>query len=242
MADLLLPRLCIVCGERLITAEKHLCLKCLSDLPSTYFWTQDHNPMADRFNDLLQARLTLNSTFQFEKYSYAVSLMYYKEGGDYCQIQHEIKYEGNRAAGQYFGRMLGQRIAQSSFLNDIDTVIPVPLHWRRQWKRGYNQAEIIARAVAECLGATVRTDILYRTRQTKTQTKLSIEEKAANVAMAFGVRDSFLFNPDCIRHILLVDDVFTTGSTLMACFTALRSVFPPSVRISVATLAFVGGG
>ena len=240
MADLLLPRLCIVCGERLITAEKHLCLKCLSDLPSTYFWTQDHNPMADRFNDLLQARLTLNPISQFEKYAYAVSLMYYKEGGDYCQIQHEIKYEGNRAAGLFFGRMLGQKIVQSPFLNDIDTVIPVPLHWRRQWKRGYNQAEIIARAVAECLGATVRTDILYRTRQTKTQTKLSIEEKAANVAMAFGVRDSFLFNPDCIRHILLVDDVFTTGSTALACYAALREALPTSVRISIGTLCFVG--
>ena len=240
VADLLLPRLCIVCGERLITAEKHLCLKCLSDLPSTYFWTQDHNPMADRFNDLLQARLTLNPISQFEKYAYAVSLMYYKEGGDYCQIQHEIKYEGNRAAGLFFGRMLGQKIVQSPFLNDIDTVIPVPLHWRRQWKRGYNQAEIIARAVAECLGATVRTDILYRTRQTKTQTKLSIEEKAANVAMAFGVRDSFLFNPDCIRHILLVDDVFTTGSTALACYAALREALPTSVRISIGTLCFVG--
>ena len=196
--------------------------------------------MADRFNDLLQARLILNPISQFEKYAYAASLMYYKEGGDYCQIQHEIKYEGNRAAGQYFGRMLGQRIAQSSFLNDIDTVIPVPLHWRRQWKRGYNQAEIIARAVAECLGATVRTDILYRTRQTKTQTKLSIEEKAANVAMAFGVRDSFHFNPGCIRHILLVDDVFTTGSTALACYAALREALPTSVRISIGTLCFVG--
>ena len=196
--------------------------------------------MADRFNDLLQARLTLNPISQFEKYAYAVSLMYYKEGGDYCQIQHEIKYEGNRAAGQYFGRMLGQKIVQSPFLNDIDTVIPVPLHWRRQWKRGYNQAEIIARAVAECLGATVRTDILYRTRQTRTQTKLSIEEKAANVAMAFGVRDSFLFNPDCIRHILLVDDVFTTGSTALACYAALREALPTSVRISIGTLCFVG--
>ena len=240
VADLLLPRLCIVCGERLIPAERHLCLKCLSDLPATYFWTQDHNPMADRFNDMLQARLSLNSTFQFEKYAYAVSLMYYKEGGDYCQIQHEIKYEGNRGAGQYFGRYLGQKIAQSSFLNDIDTVIPIPLHWTRGWKRGYNQAEIIARPIAECLGATVRTDILYRTRVTKTQTKLSIEEKAANVSGAFTIKGGNSINVDNIRHILLVDDVFTTGSTALACYIALREVFPPTVRISIATLCFVG--
>ena len=242
VADLLLPRLCIVCGERLITAEKHLCLKCLSDLPSTYFWTQEHNQMSDRFNGLLQEKLELTLPFRFEKYAYAVSLLYYRDGDDFCHIPHEIKYHRNLSAGRYFGSMLGKRISQSAFLNDIDTVIPVPLHWSRKWKRGYNQAEIIATPIAECLGATVRTDILYRARQTQTQTKLDIDEKGANVSGAFAVRDGNSINQDDIRHILLVDDVFTTGSTLLECFWTLRSVFPPTVRISVATLCFVGEG
>ena len=243
VADLLLPRLCIVCGERLIPAERHLCLKCLSDLPATYFWTQDHNQMADRFNSLLQERLEFSSPFQFEKYASAVSLLYYKDGDDFCHIPHEIKYQRNLSAGRYFGNMLGRKIAHSSFLNDVDTVIPVPLHWKRRWKRGYNQAEIIATPIAECLGATVRTDILYRARQTQTQTKLEIDEKRANVSGAFAVKEGITTNQEHIRHVLLVDDVFTTGSTLLACHTALRAVFPASeVRISVATLCFVGEG
>lgn len=240
VADLLLPRSCIACGEKLLLNEKHLCLGCLSDMPKTFFWTQKHNPMADRFNELLQKSLVLTSPFRFEKYVYAVSLIYYRDGDNFCHIPHEIKYHRNLAAGQYFGNMLGKKIAQSAFLNDVDTVIPVPLHWKRRWTRGYNQAEVIAGAVAECLGATVRTDILYRTRHTQTQTRLSIDEKGSNVAGAFAVRNGFPLNPDGFRHILLVDDVFTTGSTLHACFSALRSVFPPNVRISIATLAFVG--
>jgi predicted amidophosphoribosyltransferase len=142
-------------------------------------------------------------------------------------------------------------------------VIPVPLHWKRKWKRGYNQAEIIAGALAHELGAALRTDILRRTRNTVSQTRLDIREKARNVAGAFEVSEQFVrlicsadknavlncsdaeasssSGTNMPRHILLVDDTFTTGSTLMACFTALRSVLPATVRISVAALGFVGG-
>ena len=131
-------------------------------------------------------------------------------------------------------------------------VIPVPLHRLRRWKRGYNQAEVIAAEVADALGVPLRTDILVRGRRTRTQTQLSIEEKAANVAGAFEVSESakrvygITAHDDssrCIRpkNVLLVYDVFTSGSTLGECFWALRSVFPPEVRISVAALAFVGG-
>ena len=130
-------------------------------------------------------------------------------------------------------------------LSDVDAVIPIPLHWTRKWTRGYNQAEIIAREVAKVIGVPLRTDILERCRRTRTQTKLSIEGKAANVQGAFRVRRSHkkaeasAFSD--LKHLLIIDDIFTTGSTLHACYTALREVFPPSVRISVATLGFVGG-
>ena len=113
-------------------------------------------------------------------------------------------------------------------------------NWSRKWKRGYNQAEVLARAIAEELGVSVRTDLLKRTRRTATQTRLDIEAKATNVEGAFQVCIKKPGTLNGIRHIILIDDVFTTGSTLHACFVALRSVFPPSVRISVATLAFVG--
>ena len=134
--------------------------------------------------------------------------------------------------------MLGKQVASAQWLCDVDAVVPVPLHWTRKWARGYNQAEIIARAVARETGVPIKTDILKRTRRTKTQTKVGIADKGANVRNAFQVQDH---HPDGMVHILLVDDVFTTGSTLGECFKALRKVYPPSVRISVATLGFVGG-
>ena len=114
---------------------------------------------------------------------------------------------------------------------------PVPLHWTRRWSRGYNQAECIAKTLAEELGAEMRTDILFRRRRTATQTRLSVEQKGKNVHGAFKA----IAQDPAPVHVLLIDDVFTTGSTLMACFMALREAFPSSaVRISVATLGFVG--
>ena len=252
LADLILPRTCITCGQRLLLHERHLCLKCLMDMPLTYFWQRSHNPMADRFNEVIQKRLEGCTTPPHEYYAYAAALFSYRSEGPYRQIPYQIKYHGNLAVGRHFGRMLGQGLAGSQMFNDVDIVIPVPLHRLRRWKRGYNQAEVIAEEIAAAFGVPLRTDILVRKRRTQTQTQLSIEEKAANVAGAFGVADraKSLYGvgsydnsslPTWPKHILLIDDVFTTGSTLGECFMALRSVFPPEVRISVATLAFVGG-
>lgn len=257
VADFILPRVCIVCGGRLLLSERHICLNCLADMPLTRFESCAHNPMADRFNEVIQKHLVSDSASVggmklHERYAYASSLFIYQEESGYRQIPYQIKYHGNIAAGKYFGRMLGQRLGGSVLFEDVDMVIPVPLHRLRRWKRGYNQAEVIAAEVAGVLDATLLTDILVRIRRTRTQTQLNVEEKALNVAGAFEVaeRAEGLSGSGCSgapsqddwpKHILLIDDVFTTGSTLGECFTALRSVFPLSVRISVATLAFVGG-
>lgn len=275
-ADLLLPRKCLACGRRLLLDEDFICLGCRTDMPLTRFWERSHNPMADRFNALLQGHLEdewLQETIipdgfegiedrVHERYAYACALFFYSTEAGYRKIPYSIKYEGNIPAGKHFGKMLGKRLSESVWFSDVDMVIPVPLHWKRKWKRGYNQAEIIAGALAHELGATLRTDILRRTRNTVSQTRLDIREKARNVAGAFEVSEQFVrfirtaemdgglncsdaeasssSGTNMLRHILLVDDTFTTGSTLMACFVALRSVFPASVRISVATLGFVG--
>ncbi len=115
----------------------------------------------------------------------------------------------------------------------------MPLHWLRRWKRGYNQAEVIAGQVAGRLGCVCMPDMLRRIRRTSTQTRLSGEKKRSNVTGAFAVPERFR-SQAALRHILLVDDVFTSGSTLAACHAALREVFGLRTRISVATLAFVG--
>ena len=239
--DLLLPRVCVVCRRKLSLDEKHMCQACHEDMPLTRYHMLRHNPMSDRFNELIQKQLEAlwdAGLEASEQYAYATSLFFYTSEAGYRHIPYQIKYHGNTRAGRYFGEMLGREVSMAPWMSDIDVVIPVPLHWRRKWSRGYNQAEIIASETAKVLDVPLRTDILKRRRHTKTQIKLEISEKAENVKGAFT---AYRQPAADFRHILLIDDVFTTGSTLHACFVALREVFPPSVRISVATLAFVGG-
>lgn len=238
--DLTLPRTCSVCGDRLLSFERHICTECLADIPFTFNWNLPHNPMADRFNERIQNTVYQGAKHQQTKnghipYCYATSLFFFNSEARYRKIPYAIKYHGDTPLGYFFGRMLGERIAASPEFSDVDMIIPVPLYWSRKWKRGYNQAEVIARGIARSLPAEVRTDILSRRRHTKTQTRLSVEEKAANVKSAF--RSVKKVPPD-IRHILLVDDVFTTGATLNACWQALRLAVN-GARVSIATLAMV---
>lgn len=237
LLDIFLPRTCVVCGRKLLLREEHLCLYCQMDIPQTYFWSLDHNPMADRFNAQIQEHGPLTG----ERYAYACALFFYRDTSPYKNILYDLKYRGNISVGRYFGRVLGRKLSSSRMFHDVDCIVPVPLHWRRRWKRGYNQAEVIASAISSETGVPMHADLLRRNRHTVTQTRLAPEDKKANVEGVFEATDRALTlrsgNP---MHILIVDDVFTTGSTLYACFTALRTVFPPSVRISVATLAFVG--
>ena len=284
LGDLFLPRECVVCGRPLGLHERHLCLSCAADVPYTRFWLQAHNPLADRFNAVLERH---RGTEPMD-YAYAAALMYYK--GAYRNIPRALKYHYNLSVGRFYGTLLGRRLAAAPHFSDIDLIIPVPLHWTRRWSRGYNQAETLAQAIAVVLNASCRTDLLVRSRRTRTQTKLSVEEKARNVASAFRVPERFplwhrlvarliwLFHPRrsrpggrrpigvghdgnphsgrilslskeapespasilaSARHILLLDDTFTTGATLYACYAALRPF--TTARISIATLAAVEG-
>jgi len=221
LLDLMLPRRCIVCGERLNIRERHCCLACLADLPLTYYWTFPDNPMSVRF---LEGR--------------AAALFFYRSGSGYERITQHLKYEYGRAAGRYFAEMLASRLREGGLFPDVDLVVPVPLHWTRRWKRGYNQAEVIAAVVARELGAPLAARALVRVRRTRTQTAVAVEAKAANVAAAFRPSRRLRAGPPP-RHILLVDDVFTTGATLRECARTLRSALGPDIRISAVTLACI---
>ena len=223
-----------MCGEKLQLREEYLCIPCLMDVPYTYFWDRSHNPMADLLNGRVQE--SVQPGIQ-ERYAYAAALFFYNSESAYRQITQHLKYEGGVGMGKAFASALGRRLAGSPLFADVDAVIPVPLHWTRRWKRGYNQAEVIAKAVAACLDAPVRSDLLVRRRRTRTQIQLSVEDKRRNMSGAFSLGRKA--DGRGIHHILLVDDVFTTGATSVECFRTLRNLFPPKVRISVATLAFV---
>ena len=236
LSDLVLPRVCSVCGRRLILEERFLCYACLSDLPLTYFWLRSHQPMADKLNDRLR---TVTMDGDAERYAFAAALLYYNSESPFRHIPWDLKYRRSIRQGRYFARMLGRRLADSPLFADVDTVVPVPLHWTRRIRRGYNQSEIIADEVAGALGARILPDALRRIRRTGTQTKVGVEAKSANVMGAFAVHSSRVGDLRRARHVLLIDDTFTTGSTLTACFAALRTALPTGVRISCATLDYV---
>ena len=250
-------------------------------MPLTHSWSLVRNPMAEHFNALIERMENENPSLDFcegdlsdellereaedppkscyEHYVYAAALFNFVKDGGYRNITYRLKYSRDIREGRFFAAMLGERVATAEWLSDVDTVVPVPLHWTRRLRRGYNQAEVIASEVAKALGARLRTDILKRRRRTSTQTKLGIKEKARNVSGAFAVSRKFrrrFHNPEIlnsaslngvseernsmnIRHILLIDDVFTTGSTLYNCWRPLHDFFGPQVRISIATLGVV---
>lgn len=231
LADLMLPRVCVACGCRLESGEQDICSGCLDDIPLTYYWLRSRNPMADSLN----SRITDES---FRPYSYAAALFFYRRESGYSNITKALKYGGNFSVGRRFGSMLGKYLAGAEHFSDVDTVVPVPLHWTRRFKRGYNQAEVIAGSIAKELGAGVSADLLVRRHRTATQTHLDKAGKISNVSGAFATGKIPSQKPS---HILVVDDVCTTGATLAECHKVLSEEFGQEVRISVATLGCLEG-
>ena len=242
MADLAMPRVCVVCGRALLLRERHICTLCGAGLPLTYFARQRDNPMALAFNSMIQKEIDLAEQPACEPFSYAAALIFYSGSSLYKNIPRRLKYGRDFGEGRYFARLLGRELAGSPLFSDVDKVIPVPLHPLRRWRRGYNQAEVIAKGLVEGFGEAghgapaMEKGLLRRVRKTMTQTKLHRSQRYANVRSAFTARAP----AEVPRHVLLVDDVFTTGATLCACERALRAVLGKDVRISAATLAYVG--
>lgn len=246
VADLAMPRTCVVCGRKLLLRERHICTECEIGLPLTYFAKQRDNPMAAAFNSMIQSEIeSAGEEASYEPFSYAASLLFYSGSSPYKNIPRRLKYGRDFSEGSHFAAMLGRELTSSPLFADVDAVVPVPLHRVRKWRRGYNQAEVVAGALAKELGVPLNTALLRRVRKTKTQTRLHRSQRYANVKSAFRADCSSL--GEC-RHLLLADDVFTTGATLCACERALRAALCEKfgrekgsrIRISAATLSFVG--
>lgn len=241
IADLALPRTCMVCGRQLGVMEKYLCIYCSADFPFTRFWLSSRNEMSDRLNALISR--DMEDSYRptaYERYSCASALFFYHSGAGYKEIPRQLKYGKRLDAGRYFARLLAERIFSSEVFGNADLVVPVPLHRRRRRERGYNQAEIIARELSAEGGCRMQADLLVRRRYTGSQTRLHADARKANVRGVFIVAAD-VASRHSPSHILLVDDVFTTGATICACHHALRGFYGPSLRISAVTLGFVGG-
>ena len=226
LRDLFFPRRCVVCGRFLKTDEQDVCAPCLEGLPMTYQWDIVQNAAFER----------LARRFDVEA---AATLFFFGAESDYRKIIYGIKYGGRRELARRLGFEMGTRLAGNRDFRRCQAVIPVPLHPLRRWTRGYNQAEEIARGVAAALGVPPETVLLRRSRYTKTQTRLRGAAKTKNVQGAFRVdpeRAEALRAAD-VRHVLLVDDVLTSGSTLAACAAPLTA---SGFRVACATLAFAG--
>lgn len=224
LANLIWPEKCALCGNFLEEGETCLCSKCLCDLPRTWFWSWSPNPAERRL-------------WHLTGITSAACLYFYRNQSPYNILVQRVKYQGDRKLGAYLGRMLGECLAASGRFASIQAVVCIPLHPLRKWRRGYNQAEVEARGIALAMGVPMIPDLLRRRRYTRTQTKLKGSAKARNVAGAFTLNEKCArsLNERGICHILLVDDVLTSGSTIAEATASLM----PEFIISVATLAFV---
>jgi ComF family protein len=219
---LLFPRICKACGKVLFKNEEIICTKCLYNLPQTHFHRYPDNAVMQIF----WGRLNLYSATAFLRFT---------KTGMVQKLIHQLKYKGNYEIGIFLGELCGSKLKDSEYFNTVDVVIPVPLHWKKEKKRGYNQSEMFARGLSKTMGAELNTKTLLRKIHTETQTKKSREERWQNVSDVFA-----LSTPEQLagRHILLVDDVITTGATLEASAAQLFTI--PDVKVSIATIATAG--
>ncbi len=220
ITNVIYPKLCAACQEALNKHEKVFCLKCQLSLPKTDHVLYTDNPVAKKFWGKVPIERAL-AMYNFHKTSRLQEVM------------HALKYKGRKDVGLRLGNLMGYHLLQYQVFRDVDYITAVPLHPDKMIKRGYNQSGIIAEGLGEVLNINYDGEILQRTLFTETQTKKSRLERWDNVKDIFEVK-----KPELIpnKHILLIDDVITTGSTLEAC--AVKLIQHPGVSVSIAAVAF----
>ncbi|MDR2384694.1 MAG: ComF family protein [Tannerella sp.] len=223
LIDLFYPKVCLLCKKLLVEGEEHLCMHCICDLPVTHFHKNKENPAKRLFtgyNNIVDVS----------------SFLFFEKDGITQKIVHSIKYYGNKNLARYAARLAALELYQSGIYSSIDVIIAVPLHRKKEKIRGYNQSECISLGISDIYNKNIDKKSLIRTVHTKSQTKKSKYERHANVKNIFKIVDIQSLEG---KHILIVDDVITTGATISSCIDALFVV--PDIKISVFSLAIAGG-
>lgn len=215
------PRFCVTCGRQLLAGEKSLCLPCIAGLPYTDLSYTQHNEMEQCFW----------GRFPIVR---ATSLFFYRKGGHVAQILYAMKYRGRKKLCVQMGRLIATELLPTGFFEGVDYLLPVPLHKDRQRKRGYNQSELLAKGISLCTHIPLCSDVVYRVRNNETQTRKSGFERWQNASDLFCATSSATLLRHA--HVLIVDDVLTTGATIISCADALSKV--EDIQISVVTLAW----
>lgn len=217
---LIYPRNCVACGNSLFKHEDQVCNYCYSHLPKTNFHKLEKNPI----EDLFYGRVDL---------VFATSYYLFHKKGNVQKLLHAIKYKGNKQLATLLGNWFGKYLSEEEKLKSADYILPVPLHFKRLKQRGYNQSEEFARGLSEKLNIETNTTLLIRKEFTSTQTKKNKYERWENVEDVFEITDIDALKN---KHIILVDDVITTGATIEACCAILNKI--EGLKISVLSIAY----
>lgn len=216
---LFFPRLCHACGENLPPTGEDICTSCNITLPTTNYHLKKENPFTERF----WGRVPITT---------GASMFLFSKGSRVQNMLHNLKYNGKKEIGELLGRKYGRSLRMSPHYLSIDLIVPVPLHPQKEYLRGYNQSEMFARGLSEGMRVPYLKDGLVRKVHTDSQTRKNRMDRLENVNDVFEVNKSSAMRN---KHILLVDDVMTTGSTLEACANAILSL--PKAEVSMVTIA-----
>lgn len=219
LLDLIYPRICQSCGNTLFKHETILCLLCEARLPLT----NTHQESDNVIEQLFWGRCQLYS---------AAARHVYQAGGKVQHLIHQLKYKNKPEIGVYLGEIYGRELMKSEKFRSVSVIIPVPLHLKKLSSRGYNQSEKIAEGLAKTMRGQLNTKSLIRKVATETQTRKNRWERYKNTKEIFALENSEILEN---KHILLVDDVITTGSTIEGCVKLLSEI--PGIKISVVALA-----
>ncbi|WP_088324355.1 ComF family protein [Polaribacter tangerinus] len=214
------PKLCACCKKQLVENELIICTFCRHDMPLANF----KNGIDNKVFTIFKGRIPIEKAF---------SLLIYRKEGITKKLIQELKYKGNEEIGEVFGDWIGKLLKKSNEFKEIDYVISVPLHTKKLKKRGYNQVDKLAINISKQLNIPFVKKVLVRANKTKTQTLKMRFERFKNLETTFKLTNNSYFKN---KHILIVDDIVTTGATLEACAKELQKT--PNVKISIATIAY----